>query len=135
MSLIGEKIRDRRKWRDLTQQQLADAAGISVMSIRRYESGEREPTEKVVEVIAKALKVHPAELDDRFGFFIGSDVMVETEDGEYITASTDTREGKILSRFQALNELGKDEAIRYTDMLLDINKFRKKPLEEPPQED
>lgn len=134
MSVISEKIREYRKWRGLTQQQLADAAGISVMSIRRYESGEREPTENAVKAIALALEVNPSEIDDRFVVFLGSDVIVEAEDGEFIRASMDTREGKMLCRFQALNKSGKDEVIRYTDILLETNKYRKKPLEEPPQE-
>lgn len=132
MSTIGEKIREFRKWRGLTQQQLADASEISVMSIRRYESGEREPTENAVKAIALALEVNPAEIDSRFIVFLGSDVMVEAEDGEIIRASMDTREGKMLSRFQALNELGKDEVIRYTDILLEANKYRRVPLDQPP---
>lgn len=131
MSSIGEKIRDRRKWRNLTQQQLADAAGMSVMSIRRYESGEREPTERTVETIAQVLNVHPSELDERFGFFLGSDVIVKAEDGEFIRASMATREGKLLSSFQALNDQGKDEVIKYADVLLDSNRYRRHPLDEP----
>lgn len=134
MSAISEKIREYRKWKGLTQQQLADAAELSVMSIRRYESGEREPTENAVKAIALALEVNPAEIDDRFVIFLGSDVTVETEDGEFITASMDTREGKMLSSFQALNKLGKDEVIRYADILLETNKYRRMPLEEPPQD-
>lgn len=66
MSSTGEKIRKFRKWRGLTQQQLADETGLSVMSIRRYETGEREPTEVAVEAIAEVLTVNPSEIDDRF---------------------------------------------------------------------
>lgn len=129
MSVISEKIREYRKWKGLTQQQLADAAGISVMSIRRYESGEREPTGTAVKAIALALEVNPSEIDDRFVISLGSDVIVETEDGEFITVSMDTREGKMLCRFQALNNSGKDEVIRYADILLEANKYRRNPLE------
>lgn len=129
MAKIGEKIKEQRKWKGLTQQQLAKESNISVMSVRRYESGEREPTQEVIKMIAQVLDIHPAELDDRFAINLGSDVTIFAEDGTPITVSA-TREGKLLSKFQALNALGKDEVIRHADILLESNKFRKKPLQE-----
>lgn len=130
MARIGEKIKEQRKWKGLTQQQLANESNISVMSVRRYESGEREPTQEVVKIIAQVLDIHPAELDDRFAINLGSDVTIFAEDGTPITVSAATREGRLLSNFQALNELGKDEVIRHADILLESNKFRKKPLQD-----
>ena len=129
MARIGEKIKEQRKWKGLTQQQLANDSNISVMSVRRYESGEREPTQEVVKIIAQVLDIHPAELDDRFAINLGSDVTIFAEDGTPITVSASTREGRLLSNFQALNALGKDEVIRHADILLESNKFRKNPLE------
>ena len=41
---IGNKIKDERKKAKLTQAELANKAGISTMSIRRYESGDRSPS-------------------------------------------------------------------------------------------
>ena len=128
MTPVSVNIRKYRKLKGLTQQQLADAAGLSVMSIRRYETGARDPSENVVKSIAEALRVHPADIDDRLAIFLGSDLLVQTEDGEFIAVSMDTREGKLLSSFQALNREGKDEVIRYSDMLLDINKYRRVPF-------
>lgn len=133
MAHIGEKIRQYRKWKGFTQQQLAEVANKSVMSIRRYESGERTPTAKVISDIARALDVPPSELSERL-VVTYSDVIVEAEDGELITVSSDTREAKILSRFQAMNNDGKDELIRQADILLEVNKFRRKPKENPPQD-
>jgi len=130
MARIGEKIKEQRKWKGLTQQQLANESNISVMSVRRYESGEREPTQEVVKIIAQVLDIHPAELDDRFAINLGSDVTIFAEDGTPITVSASTREGRLLSNFQALNALGKDEVIRHADILLESNKFRKKPLQD-----
>ena len=126
---LGEKLKAARLSKGLTQEQLATACGLATITIRQYESGKREPKTDTVSRIAEILEIHPAIVDERFGFYLGTDVIVETEDGEYITASMDTREGKMLSRFQALNELGKDEAIKYTDLLLDSNKYRKKPID------
>lgn len=56
MSDIGNAIRIARKYKGLTQEELAKLAGISMMSIRRYESGERMPTEKIVKSIFTILK-------------------------------------------------------------------------------
>lgn len=38
-----EVIRRERKKQDLTQVELAEKAGVSTMTIRRYESGDRKP--------------------------------------------------------------------------------------------
>lgn len=53
---IGAYIRDLRKSRGMTQQELADKSGVSLMSIRRYESGEREPRHDILKKIADALQ-------------------------------------------------------------------------------
>ncbi len=58
----GEKIREKRKACGLTQAELAEKAGISMMSLRRYERNEREPTVQIVERIANALNTTPAYL-------------------------------------------------------------------------
>ena len=56
-TMLGENIRHLRKVRGLTQEELAKKAGLSTMSIRRYENGERIITEKVMARIADALDV------------------------------------------------------------------------------
>lgn len=64
MKAIGEQIRQHRKIKGLTQEELAKESGLSTMSIRRYESGERiAPQENLVK-IAKALSVHLRDLVD-----------------------------------------------------------------------
>lgn len=55
--IIGEKIRQIRKEKGLTQKELADKAGLSTMSIRRYENGERVAPEKLLKSIACALNL------------------------------------------------------------------------------
>lgn len=46
-----------RKERDMTQQALADLAGVHVTQIRRYEAGTNEPTLDVLRNLAIALHV------------------------------------------------------------------------------
>ncbi|MCH1979496.1 helix-turn-helix domain-containing protein [Lawsonibacter sp. OA9] len=57
MEMLGENIRHLRKVRGMTQEELAKKAGLSTMSIRRYENGERIVTEKAMAQIATALDV------------------------------------------------------------------------------
>lgn len=65
MQTIGEKVRQTRKTKGITQEQLANLAGLSTMSIRRYESGERIITDETLQRIADALGVQPWELDEK----------------------------------------------------------------------
>ena len=45
MTTTGELIKKYRKQAGLTQEQLAKKIGVSLMSVRRYESNERVVTE------------------------------------------------------------------------------------------
>lgn len=71
MSAVGEKIKFYRKFVGWTQEQLAQKTELSVMSIRRYESGDRMPNQDTVIKIAKALGIAPfillSEMYDDFG--------------------------------------------------------------------
>lgn len=64
MKVIGEKIRQHRKIKGLTQEELAKESGLSTMSIRRYESGERIAPQDTLIKIARALGVHLRDLAD-----------------------------------------------------------------------
>lgn len=57
MKKLGENIRQMRKMKGLTQEELAEKSNLSTMSIRRYESGKRIITEIVLGRIANALDV------------------------------------------------------------------------------
>lgn len=58
----GALIRAKRHKAGMTQAELAEKSGVSVMSIRRYESGERVITESTLQRIAAALGVNPRDL-------------------------------------------------------------------------
>lgn len=57
MKLFGENIRHVRKIKGLTQEELAKKAGMSTMSIRRYENGERIIKLDALKRIATALNI------------------------------------------------------------------------------
>jgi transcriptional regulator with XRE-family HTH domain len=60
---FAENLKRLRKAADLTQDQLADAAGVSKSYISGFERGEREsPSSRVLAGLAKALNCEPAEL-------------------------------------------------------------------------
>jgi transcriptional regulator with XRE-family HTH domain len=60
---FGERLRQLRKGADLTQQQLADAAGLALSAVAKLEQGKGDPTWNTVRVLAKALGVSVAEFD------------------------------------------------------------------------
>lgn len=59
---IGERLKQYRKEKKMTQEEVADRAGVTATSISRWENGERDPTFRDVEKIAAALGVTMEEL-------------------------------------------------------------------------
>jgi transcriptional regulator with XRE-family HTH domain len=59
---FAERLSAVRAVRSLTQQQLADAAGIHVTQLRRYEAGTAEPSLRVLRALAVALSASADEL-------------------------------------------------------------------------
>ena len=59
---IGENIRQYRKIKGFTQESLAQRANLSVMSIRRYESGKRIAPISTIHQIADALSINTEDL-------------------------------------------------------------------------
>ena len=59
---IGERIKRYRKEKRMTQEEVADRAGVTAVSVSRWENGARDPTFRDVEKIAAALGVTMEEL-------------------------------------------------------------------------
>lgn len=59
---IGERIKDIRLKKGITQKALAKKLGIATNSLSRYEIGERIPSLNMIEKIAIALDIDPLEL-------------------------------------------------------------------------
>jgi DNA-binding XRE family transcriptional regulator len=60
---IGERIRELRERRKMTQDQLSDASGLPQSHISRLENGAHSPSHKTLLAIAKALGVDVREID------------------------------------------------------------------------
>lgn len=61
---LGEKIKYYRKLKGYSQERLAEKTNLSKMSIRRYESGEREPGLDALKKIAVALDCEVSDIDE-----------------------------------------------------------------------
>ncbi|MEU2962995.1 helix-turn-helix domain-containing protein [Streptomyces albidoflavus] len=59
---LGDRIRERRMWRNLTQEKLAEAAGVSRDTVQRIERGTNDPRYSDLARIARALDTPLAEL-------------------------------------------------------------------------
>lgn len=59
---IGQNIAELRKWRDLTQRDLAEKIGISQSHLARWETDRSQPRPKALDQIAKALEVTVEEI-------------------------------------------------------------------------
>ena len=54
---VSNRIRDSRKKQRLTQQELADSVGVSLMTVLRWEKGERTPNTSVMPRLSEVLNV------------------------------------------------------------------------------
>ena len=62
---IGRGVREQRVRRFMTQEQLAQASGISARQLVRIEKNRVEPRFSTILKLAEALKVEPSELVDQ----------------------------------------------------------------------
>ncbi len=58
---FGAWLRRRRRFMDMTQEQLADCAGCSPVTVRKMEADERRPSRQLAELLADCLSVPAAE--------------------------------------------------------------------------
>lgn len=59
---LGHRIADLRRETDLSQERLADLAGMERRSIQRYENAQRDPQYSDLLLIAHALRCHVTDL-------------------------------------------------------------------------
>ena len=141
---IGDNIRKARKSAGLTQNQLANKLGLSVMSIRRYEAGSRDLKTNALNRIAAALGVTLAELVHGVDGWYAPLYITEGEEG--ISAPVTVREDKelqekilephnknfgignrekLLEYFGKLNETGQAKAVERLAELSEVPRYCK----------
>lgn len=143
---IGANIRAVRKQMGLTQEELAKMAGLSTMSIRRYEKGERIITDETLMRIAEVLKIDWHKLKgwvfwryNADGFEIWGPPESETELDQIFAdviskrhSSQKQANNRINIALDKLNEEGQQKAVERVEELTEIPRYQKE-LETPPQ--
>lgn len=114
-NMLARKLRDARKAKKLSQGELAEKSGISLMSIRRYETigeGNREPQANKLQAIANALEVP-------VNYFL-------IEDGEVDIPERDLEElrKEVADLRYSLNEKGLRKVADYMYDLIEIKKYK-----------
>ena len=61
---LAKRVKELRKRKGLSQEELTENSGLSLRTIQRIENGETDPTGETLRRIASALKVNPDELID-----------------------------------------------------------------------
>ena len=146
---IGDNMRNIRKQKSMTLQQLADILGCSQQNISQYESGKRTPKLKNIQKIADALNVNVNDLlenplDDSPIYkaykntnsldlplaknFINEKIVSQIGDWEQIDI-------ELLKKFKQLNETGKAIAIERIEELTEIPRYTQKESNVPDKED
>ena len=132
---IGEKIREIRKARGLTQKELGEKAGIAEPTIRRYELGKLNPKIETVKKIADALGV---DMNALYGDLVWDAVnnglvSAGIERRMIADSSTEILEDsvKIQSYLSILTKAGRAKALERVYELTEIQRYVKFPLGAP----
>lgn len=91
--IIGKRLKEARKNKNLSQQQLGDMLGVSKVSICGYENGIRIPT---IENFIKLLDI----LDLRADYLLGRDITVVSETEEEYKVKMSKEDIKIIKELK-----------------------------------
>lgn len=141
---LGERIRTVRKNKGLSQKALGELCGIAEANIRKYELGKQNPKYGTIMKIADALEIHYEYLI--FGdknpykeFALEDAVWTIKENWEEVVNESDyskeTQETviQLLLKFSDLNQAGRAKVFERIDELLELPKYTKKTMTEPPK--
>lgn len=127
---LGERIKEFRLRKGMTQQQLADLIGVQRAAISKYEKNIVDIPLKQLKRIANALNANIYDLvDDNTEIgTIGNYYFKRNSDNSYEFESTKIMSeipDKLISDYNKLNTLGKGEAIKRVEELTEIPKYTK----------
>lgn len=96
--IIGNRIKEARKNKGLSQQQLGDLLGVSKVSVCGYETGTRIPTMENFLQLVEILDLTP-------DYILGRDIDVIAEDTEPYTIKLSKQDIEIINELKKYNEL------------------------------
>lgn len=125
---IGEKIRQLRTEKGMTQKELGSKCGLADSAIRRYELGGANPKIDTITKIANALGVNIFDLAE-----IPCTVPAEKDYIQFVktehaicppeTNNTGMLNTQIMQDFHKLNTLGQQEAVKRVQELTEIPRY------------
>ena len=110
MPSIGERIKELRLKSKLTQKELSKITGISEISIRKYESGDRTPKIDAIEKLALALNVQIDYIIGRSEFEKFDSSIINNDFKSLITIieNSNPEHSKLLRAFLTINSSEND---------------------------
>lgn len=118
---IGDKIREIRKSKGMTQADLASILKTSPQNLAQYENGKRNPKSETIIKIADALQVP---LDELLGKpHIDMLLNIRAFEQALIERRHMSDEEALLLSYNTLNALGKEEARKRVEELTEIKKY------------
>lgn len=157
--LVGDRIKEIRKEKHLTQKELGEKLGVSYQMIAQYENGKRNPKPETLKKIADALEVPVSSLGfydmmvdsflkqenplamDIFNLFAGQptniaqrglDVLDPLKESLVESAELAVIQGKdLLDSINKLNEEGQQKVKEYADDLAENPKYQRADAPDP----
>lgn len=108
---LGQRIKDSRKKKKLTQKELAEMIGAKHNSVSNWENDQNRPDPDTIETLCWALGVTP-------------NYLLTGEDSFGPVEITDATEDILLGKIRQLNDAGKAKLSNYADDLLQIDQYR-----------
>lgn len=125
---IGEKLKQIRKEKKVSQIKLAEITGIAAETISRYEHNTGNPTVKQIEKLAGALDVTPFDLMGAAYWDYGIDsekISNEAATLDSVSKFFGKSPAKVLTDYLSLNETGQQKAADYIADLTEQPKYTK----------
>lgn len=118
---LGERMKQMRVRKNMTQDALAEAAGITKASVSNYERNQRQPQYPAVQAIANALGVSVSELfEDADGKENAKDLVKERR----VDNIRERRMKRIGAVFDRLSDEGQMELVRRAEELVFVPAYR-----------
>lgn len=109
---IGERIKEIRQEKNMTQKELGEKCGLADSAIRRYELGKANPKKETIQKIANALNIDPFSL---YSFEMATKVLEE---------SINAKEQELFESYNQLNTAGQEKAVEQVKLLTKIPEYQ-----------
>ena len=117
---VGEKIKTFRVAKGMTQQDVANALGVSYQNISQYERGVRTPKMSMIRKIASVLSVNAWEIAGFDPSIEGDDVVIPK-----LQVSEAVKRSELNAYFDKLNWTGQQKAVEVVADLVEVPKYRR----------